>query len=181
VARQRDPRLRLSGLAAAAVALGVATLVSVPFGPSADSRIAVGSTIIELTPGPVKEWAIRNFGTGDKLFLSVSILAVIAVIAAVTAQFESRRRPVGTIAIGLAGVMGSAAILTRDGARPIDIVPTIVGTAADVRPRWRTSRRDTPARSRPAAHPDRNRSTGGGDGGRGDRHRAEPCCIVRRR
>ncbi|MDR3660271.1 MAG: molybdopterin-dependent oxidoreductase [Mycobacterium sp.] len=132
MARRLDRHRLLAGLAAAAVALGVALLLAVPFGPHADPRTAVGSAIIDLTPGPVKEWAISNFGTNDKLFLSTTVLAVIAVIAAVTAQFETRRIPVGTIAIGLAGLMGSAAVLTRTGARPVDIVPSIVGAAAGI-------------------------------------------------
>jgi hypothetical protein len=48
----------LIGVAAAAVALGVAQLSAAPFGPHADSRNAVGSAVIDLTPGPVKETAI---------------------------------------------------------------------------------------------------------------------------
>ena len=74
----------LAGVAAAAVALGVTQLAAVPFGPAADSRTAVGSTVVDLTPGPVKEWAIQTFGTADKLALSIIVLGVIAVIAALT-------------------------------------------------------------------------------------------------
>ena len=115
----------LIGLAAAAVALGVAQLSAVPFGPHADSRTAIGSAVIDLTPGPVKEWAIQLFGTSDKLALSIVVLAVIAVIAALTAQYETRRRPVGSIAIVVAGALGCAAVLSRAGATPIDVVPTV--------------------------------------------------------
>ncbi|MEZ0049094.1 DMSO/TMAO reductase YedYZ molybdopterin-dependent catalytic subunit [Mycobacterium sp. MAA66] len=130
MARQRDPSLRLRGLAAAAIALGVATLVAVPFGPHADARTAVGSAIIDLTPGPVKEWAIQNFGTNDKLFLSISVLVVIAVIATLTAQFEAVLA--GSVAIGLAGVVAGAAVLTRSGARPVDVIPTLLGAVAGI-------------------------------------------------
>ena len=80
----RDTRA-MAGIAAAAVALGVTQLLAVFFGPEADARTAVGSAVIDLTPGPVKEWAIQTFGTADKLVLSVLVLVVIAVIAAVTA------------------------------------------------------------------------------------------------
>ena len=52
--------------------------------PSADARTAIGSAVIDLTPGPAKEWAIQTFGTNDKLFLSVMVLVVIA---------SSRRSP----------------------------------------------------------------------------------------
>jgi DMSO/TMAO reductase YedYZ molybdopterin-dependent catalytic subunit len=122
----------LSGVAAAAVALGVAQLTAVAFGPHADSRTAIGSAVIDLTPGPVKEWAIQLFGTSDKLFLTVVILVAIAMIAALTARLETRRRPVGSIAIVLAGVLGCAAVLTRAGATAVDVVPTLIGTVCGV-------------------------------------------------
>ncbi|MDT5014408.1 MAG: hypothetical protein QOD39_568 [Mycobacterium sp.] len=122
----------MAGVAAAAVALGVAQLIAVLFGPEADARTAVGSAVIDLTPGAVKEWAIQNFGTSDKLVLSVLVVAVIAGIAAVTAQYEMRRLPVGSAAIALAGVAGCAAVLSRAGSTVVDIVPTVVGTACGI-------------------------------------------------
>lgn len=122
----------LAGLAAAAVALGVTQLLAVAFGPQADARTAVGSVVIDLTPAPVKEWAIATFGMADKLFLSVAVLGVIALVAALTAALESRRVPVGSIAIALAGAAGCAAVLSRAGATLADVVPTLVGTACGV-------------------------------------------------
>lgn len=152
-------RSALAGVAAAAVALGVAQLVAVLFGPGADSRTAVGSAVIDLTPGRVKEWAIQLFGTSDKLALSVVVLAVIAVIAALTAQRETGRIPLGSIAIVLAGVAGSAAVLTRTGGTWTDVVPTVVGTGCGVAVlRLLVSDRFT---NRPAAgHPDGVPDTG---------------------
>jgi DMSO/TMAO reductase YedYZ molybdopterin-dependent catalytic subunit len=126
-----DKRM-LAGIAAAAVALGVTQLVAVPFGPEADARTAIGSTVIDLTPGPVKEWAIQLFGTADKLFLTILILGVIALLAAMTARFETRRRPIGSAAIIVAGILGCAAVLSRAGATAIDVVPTAVGTVCGV-------------------------------------------------
>ncbi|MCV7424825.1 molybdopterin-dependent oxidoreductase [Mycobacterium yunnanensis] len=120
------------GVAAAAVALGVTQLAAVAFGPHADSRTAVGSAVIDVTPGPVKEWAIQSFGTSDKLALSIVVLVVIAVIAAITAQHETRRRPVGSVAIVIAGALGCAAVLSRAGASVVDVVPTVIGTLCGV-------------------------------------------------
>ncbi|MET0995849.1 MAG: molybdopterin-dependent oxidoreductase [Mycobacterium sp.] len=122
----------MSGVAAAAVALGVTQLLAAFVGPEADARTAIGSTVIDLTPGPVKEWAIQTFGTADKLVLSVLVLAVIAVIAALTARWETRRFPIGSAAIVLAGVAGCAAVLSRAGASVVDIVPTLIGTVCGV-------------------------------------------------
>ena len=75
---------------------------------------------------------IQTFGTADKLVLSVLVLVVIAVIAAITARWETRRVPIGSAAIVLAGVAGCAAVLSRAGATPVDIVPTVVGTVCGV-------------------------------------------------
>jgi DMSO/TMAO reductase YedYZ molybdopterin-dependent catalytic subunit len=125
-------RRMLAGIAAASVALGVTQLLAVAFSPQADARTAIGSTIIDLTPGPVKEWAIQTFGTADKLFVTIAVLGVIALIAAVTARWETRRVPVGSAAIGLAGILGCAAVLSREGAMVVDIVPTVVGTVCGV-------------------------------------------------
>jgi DMSO/TMAO reductase YedYZ molybdopterin-dependent catalytic subunit len=122
----------LSGVAAAAVALGAAQLSAVAFGPHADSRTAIGSAVIDLTPGPVKEWAIQLFGTSDKLALSIVVLVAIGMIAALTAQRETRSRPVGSAAIVVAGLLGCAAVLSRAGASAIDVVPTVIGTACGV-------------------------------------------------
>src|SRR5215217_4404847 len=122
----------MAGVAAAAVALGVTQLLAVFLGPEADARNAVGSSVIDLTPGPIKEWAIQTFGTADKLFLSVLVVAVIAAIAAITAQYETRRVPVGSAAIVLAGIAACAAVLSRAGATVTDIVPTVAGTACGV-------------------------------------------------
>ena len=121
-----------AGVAAAAVALGVTQLLAAFVGPQADARTAVGSAVIDLTPGPVKEFAIQTFGTADKLVLSVLVLIVIAAIAAMTATRETRRVPIGSAAIVLAGVAGCAAVLSRAGATAVDIVPTIVGTVCGV-------------------------------------------------
>jgi hypothetical protein len=120
------------GIAAAAVALGVTQLLAAFVGPRSDSRTAIGSSVIDSTPGPVKEWAITTFGTADKLVLTVLVLAVIAVIAAVAGSMERPRVPIGSAAIVLAGVAGCVAVLSRGGRLPLDIVPTVVGTVCGV-------------------------------------------------
>ncbi|OBB29191.1 oxidoreductase [Mycolicibacterium peregrinum] len=122
----------LGGVAAAAVALGIATLAAIPFGAPADPRNAVGSAVVDLTPGPVKEWVIQTLGSLDKLFLAVVVLAVIATVAALAATYETRHRPVGSAIFVVAGLIACAAVLSRPGAAVLDIVPTLVGTACGV-------------------------------------------------
>jgi DMSO/TMAO reductase YedYZ molybdopterin-dependent catalytic subunit len=151
MARSGDVRM-LSGIAAAAVALGVTQLAAVPFGAQADSRTAIGSTVIDLTPGPVKELAIQIFSTADKLFLSVAVLVVIATVAALTGGYETKRRPIGSIAIALAGVAGAAAVVSRAEATAIDVIPTVIGTVCGIAVlRLLTSGRITDGPDEPAA------------------------------
>lgn len=134
----------IAGVAAAAVSLGVAQLVGIPFGTRADARSAIGSVVVDLTPRPVKEWAIQTLGSLDKLFLAVVVLVVIATIAAIAGTLETRRRPFGSAAIAAAGVLGCLAVLSRPGATALDTVPTVAGAACGVATlRW-LSRRPRP-------------------------------------
>src|ERR1017187_6098291 len=55
-----------TGVLSAAIALGVAMLVSAFIRPQASPIIAVGGQAINLTPPPVKEFAVAHFGTNDK-------------------------------------------------------------------------------------------------------------------
>jgi len=121
-----------AGVAAAAVGVGAAELLATFFSPAADVRTSVGTAVVNLTPGPVKEWAIQTFGTSDKLFLSVMVLAVIAAVAAITARWERSRIPLGSLAIAAGGAAGCAAVLARPGAGLADIVPTLAGVACAI-------------------------------------------------
>jgi len=122
----------LAGVAAASVSLGVAQLVGIPFGAQADALAAIGSVAVDLTPAPVKEWGIQTLGSLDKLFVAVVVLVAIATIAAIAGTLETRRRPLGSSAIGAAGVLGCVAVLSRQGATALDTIPTIAGAACGV-------------------------------------------------
>src|SRR6201993_1838335 len=119
----------IAGVAAAFASLGVAQLVAIPFGARADARAAIGSAAVDLTPGPIKEWAIQTLGSLDKLFVAVVVLVVIATIAGTV---ETRRRPLGSAVIGAAGVLGCIAVLSRPGATALDTIPTVAGAACGV-------------------------------------------------
>lgn len=122
----------IAGVAAASVALGVAQLVGIPFGARADARTAIGSVAVDLTPGPIKEWAIQTLGSLDKLFVAVVVLVVIAAIAAIAGTLETQRRPLGSAAIAAAGVLGCIAVLSRQGATAVDTIPTVAGATCGV-------------------------------------------------
>jgi hypothetical protein len=65
----REAAGALAGLLAGAVALGVAELTAAVTGARGAPVVAVGEAAINLTPVPVKEFAITHFGTHDKLAL----------------------------------------------------------------------------------------------------------------
>src|ERR1700752_5502236 len=119
----------IAGVAAASVSLGVAELVGIPFGARADARTAIGSVVVDLTPGPIKEWAIQTLGSLDKLFVAVVVLVVIATIAAIAGTLETQRRPLGSAAIAAAGVLGCIAVLSRQGGTGLAAIPPVAGGA----------------------------------------------------
>src|SRR5580658_11383616 len=95
----------LAGILAAAVALGVAELAAALISASSAPVIAVGETAINLTPIPVKEFAITHFGSHDKQALLAGIEAMLIGFAAVIGIAAVRR-----IAYGLAGLAVFAVI-----------------------------------------------------------------------
>lgn len=121
-----------AGVVAASVSLGVAQLVGIPFGARADARSAIGSSVVDLTPGPIKEWAIQTLGALDKLFVAIVVLVVIAAIAAIAGTLETQRRPLGSAVIAAAGILGCIAVVSRQGATALDTIPTVAGAACGV-------------------------------------------------
>jgi len=57
------------GVLATIVGVAAGHLVASLTEPAASPVLAVGSTVIDLTPTPLKEWAIAHFGTNDKTVL----------------------------------------------------------------------------------------------------------------
>ncbi|SPM32050.1 molybdopterin-dependent oxidoreductase [Mycobacterium terramassiliense] len=151
----------IAGVAAASVSLGVAELVGIPFDARANARTAVSAVVVDLTPGPIKEWAIQTLGSLDKPFLAVVVVVVIATIAAVAGTLETRRRPLGSAVIAAAGVLGCLAVLSRPGATALDTIPTLAGAACGV-----AALRVLTRRLRPAAEDGGAADGAGPDAGR---------------
>jgi DMSO/TMAO reductase YedYZ molybdopterin-dependent catalytic subunit len=112
--------------------MAVAHLVAALLDPVSSPVLAVGSTVIDLTPTPLKEWAVRNFGTNDKLILIGSVLAGTLVLAGVAGLLSRRRFAVGAgLLILLVGSAGAAA-LTRPTATLADVLPSLVAGVVGV-------------------------------------------------
>lgn len=130
--RRSVPARALSGVLAAAVALGVGELVSVPIARAASPFFAVGSTTVDRSPAWAREFAITTFGTNDKPALFLGMTVLIVVLAAVAGIVERPRRPYGSAILLALGVVGVYAAVNRPGASALYALPTLVGVAAGV-------------------------------------------------
>ncbi|MYT75278.1 MULTISPECIES: molybdopterin-dependent oxidoreductase, partial [unclassified Streptomyces] len=118
----------LSGLLAGYAAIAVAELVSAAVRPESGPVIAVGGAAIDRTPPAVKDWAIRQFGTNDKLVLQLGILAVLTVLALVLGALATRWRLIGSLGVLAFGVVGALAATSRpDSTSATDALPSVVG------------------------------------------------------
>ncbi|MFE3145961.1 MULTISPECIES: sulfite oxidase [unclassified Streptomyces] len=128
------PRLALgalSGVLAGFAALAVAELVAAAVRPQSSPVIAVGGASIDTTPAEVKDWAIRHFGTNDKLALQLGILAVLTLLALGLGVLAMQFRQVGAVGVLLFGVIGATAAASRpDSTSFTDALPSMVGAVA---------------------------------------------------
>jgi len=120
----------LSGLLAVAAALGVAQLAAGFTGPAGEPVLAVGGTAIDLTPVPVKDFAIAHFGSHDKAVLLGGILVMVAIFAMGTGIAARRWIGYGLAGLAVFGALGVAAALSRPVSGPVDAAPAVVGAAA---------------------------------------------------
>lgn len=126
---RRTLRGALAGLLAAAVALGVAELAAGLVGPLSSPLIAVGSAAIDLTPIPLKDFAIAHFGSNDKNVLLTGIVVLLAVFAAVIGILALRWLSAGLAGLAVFGALGVSAVATRPSVSLTDVLPTLAGVA----------------------------------------------------
>ncbi|WDZ85047.1 molybdopterin-dependent oxidoreductase [Micromonospora cathayae] len=115
------------GLLAATAGVAVAELLATATRPQAAPLVAVGGTVIDGTPTPVKEWAVRTFGTYDKPLLLGGIVLVLALLAAGTGMLARRRAGYGLAGAAVLGVVAAVAAVTRPAAGPLDALPALAG------------------------------------------------------
>ncbi|MEU3520711.1 molybdopterin-dependent oxidoreductase [Streptomyces sp. NPDC006654] len=118
----------LAGVAGGFAAIAVAELVSAAVRPQAGPVVAVGGAAIDRTPAAVKDWAVRNFGTADKLVLQLGILAVLALFSMALGMAVLRFRRTGAACVLVFGAVGALAAATRpDTGGFTDTLPSLVG------------------------------------------------------
>jgi hypothetical protein len=125
----------LTGLLATAAAIGLAQLVAGVTGSAGEPVIAVGSAAIDLTPVPVKDFAIRHFGSHDKMVLLAGIYVVLALFAMLTGILARRRLAYGLAGLAVFAALGVAAAATGPVSGPAGAVPTLAAPIRSSAPR----------------------------------------------
>ncbi|MFS0912235.1 molybdopterin-dependent oxidoreductase [Microbacterium sp. 179-I 3D2 NHS] len=120
----------LTGVISGAVFLAVAELFALIFARTASPILAVGGFVIDIVPQPFKEFAISTFGEYDKIALLVGLGLAVVIASAIAGILQLVRAPLGVIALVVAGVLSTAAIVTRAGVTPLAFLPPVLGTVA---------------------------------------------------
>ncbi|MET0494082.1 MAG: molybdopterin-binding oxidoreductase, partial [Actinoplanes sp.] len=125
-------RAGLSGVAAAAAALGVAEIIAVVTGPLSAPLLAVGGVVVDSVPGTVKNVAIEIFGVHDKTALITGTAILLGVYAYLVGLIALRSWPAALGGIGLFAVVGVTAALTRHDAGIQAALPSLIGAVVAV-------------------------------------------------
>ncbi|WP_439593371.1 molybdopterin-dependent oxidoreductase [Microbacterium sp.] len=120
----------IAGIVSGAVFLATAELLALLVARDASPVLAVGSFVIDIVPQPFKEFAIATFGEYDKIALLAGLGLAVVIASAIAGVLQFVRPPLGVIALGIAGVLSIAAIVTRAGVTPLSFLPPVVGTVA---------------------------------------------------
>ncbi|HEY0637470.1 MAG TPA: molybdopterin-binding protein, partial [Pseudonocardiaceae bacterium] len=115
----------LSGL----LALGVGHLASGFVGAGASPYFAVGNAAIDLTPAWLKDFAVRTFGTYDKLVLLLGMAATIVAFLVAAGLLSRRDARPGMLMIAALGTVGTIAVFTRPD---VGLLGPLAGVAATV-------------------------------------------------
>jgi DMSO/TMAO reductase YedYZ molybdopterin-dependent catalytic subunit len=120
------------GILTAGVALAVGEAVAVLTGPATAPVFAVGEAAVNLTPAPLKEYAVAHFGERDKEFLVAGIVAILAVIALAAGLAALRRFAIGAALVALFGAIGAIAAASQPDDGWTSVLPSAAGAAAGI-------------------------------------------------
>src|SRR5664279_258037 len=107
-------RAALNGVLATGAGLGAGHLVAL-LAPASSPVVAVASRAIDLTPGPIKDWAVSTFGTADKVVLVVGAIVVTLGLGALVGLVARRSTVVGLICSAALAAIAIAAAEPNSG------------------------------------------------------------------
>jgi len=132
MAAQSRPRSFLAGVLAAVAGTAVGHLVAALTVPASSPVLAVGTAVINLTPTPLKVWAVRELGTKDKPVLIGSVLLGTLVLAGVAGVLARRRFALGAGLLVLLVVAAGGAALVQPASGVTDALPSVVTAVVGV-------------------------------------------------
>ena len=106
--------------------MSVAHLTAALLTPASSPALAVSTAVIDATPTPVKEWAVRELGSADKPILIGSVLLVTIAFAAVIGVVARRRLRVGVGLMAGLVLLAGAAVVRQPLFEVSSLVPTLV-------------------------------------------------------
>ncbi|GAA3516429.1 molybdopterin-dependent oxidoreductase [Aeromicrobium panaciterrae] len=116
----------VSGVIAAAAAVAVSEALAAVINLRESPVLALGQTVIKLTPGGVAEGIIGVVGTNDKPLAVASVLLAIALLGGLAGNWWTRRRPWSIALICLLVVAASGAVIARPYAYVGGVVVCVV-------------------------------------------------------
>ena len=102
-----DLRGALAGVLAAAGGVGASLLLASLLGSASSPVYALGTTVIGITPGWLKDFAVEQFGTNDKTVLLASVFVVMTLASALVGVVATRNVRLGLV---LAAVLNLVAL-----------------------------------------------------------------------
>lgn len=102
-------RYAIAGVLAAGAAVATSELIAGLFFSAPSLVVALGDVVIDATPEPITKWAIRTFGTNDKLVLVLSILLATALAGAILGRAGHRTFAVPVVGFGAFGIVAAVA------------------------------------------------------------------------
>ena len=122
----------VTGLLAAAVAIGVSTLAAGLFRPQASPMAALGSVYINRMPAALKNVAVQHFGAHGRTVLLLGMYAAIAVLAVGIGVLARRAAAPGVAGLAAFSLIAAFVTITRPGGHVSDVAPAIIGGIAGV-------------------------------------------------
>ena len=120
----------LIGLIAAGFGLAIGQLTAALVDPAFGPISVVASSVIDLPPAVVKEWAVQTFGTASKSVVVGGVAVAVVALAAIAGIVARRRLWLGILITDLVAATGIVAAIARPDDGFSAAVPVLVGGIA---------------------------------------------------
>lgn len=135
-----SPRYAWYGVLSATTGMAVAHLVAAVTNPAASPVLAVGTAVIDATPTPLKEWAVRELGAADKPILVGTVLLGTLVLAGLAGTLARSRPRTGAVLLAGLVMLAGAAVLLKPDLAPVDLLPVTAALMVGPVTLWLLSR-----------------------------------------